>query len=142
MKTISLKVFNTIDFVLLAIIVIFIFSASQISCKKEGKENAEKLCPVVAPGAVPQLVKDSFAARYPATNVTTWFNKDSIGFCAFFVSSASIEKLAEFANNGSFIKEEVEIHHDGHQEDDSTSTVAGGKAPTGGCECETHKEEH
>lgn len=138
MKTISLKVFNTIDFVLLAIIVIFIFSASQISCKKEGKENAEKLCPVVAPGAVPQLVKDSFAARYPATNVTTWFNKDSVAFCAFFVNSASIEKLAQFANNGSFIKEEVEIHQDGHHEDDTT-TVAGSKTATGGCECETHK---
>jgi hypothetical protein len=89
----------------------------------------------VVPSAVPQLVKDSFAARYPATNVTTWFNKDSVAFCAFFISSANIEKLAQFANNGSFIKEEVETQQDGQHED---STVTGGKV-TGGCECETHK---
>ena len=105
------------------------------SCKKEGKESAENLCPVVPVSAVPQVVKDSFVARYPATIVTTWFNKDSVAYCAFFTISG-IEKLAQFANSGAFIKEEIEMGHDGEQED---STGTGGK-PTTGCECETHKE--
>jgi hypothetical protein len=49
MKTISLKTFNTIDFVLLSIIVIFIFSVSQISCKKERKEGTENRAPWWSP---------------------------------------------------------------------------------------------
>lgn len=106
------------------------------SCKKEEKEKEEALCPVVAASAVPQAVKDSFALRYPATNVTTWFNKDSVAFCAHFITSANVEKLAEFANNGSFIMEEIEAHQDG-QHEDSTGTV--GKLD-GGCECDIQKE--
>lgn len=105
------------------------------ACNKEGKEKSEKLCPVVAASAVPQVVKDSFAVRYPATNVITWFNKDSVAFSAYFKTSANIEKLAEFANNGSFIKEEIETNQNG-QHEDSTGTV--GKLPGGGCECEIH----
>lgn len=106
------------------------------ACEKEGKDKEENLCPVVAAESVPQIVKDSFALRYPATNVTTWFNKDSVAFCAHFITSANIEKLAQFANNGSFIKEETEANQDG-QHEDSTGTV--GKS-SGGCECDTHNE--
>lgn len=105
------------------------------SCKKDGKEKDENLCPVVAASLVPQVVKDSFAVRYPATSVTTWFNKDSVAFCAFFITSANVEKLARFANNGLFIKEEIEMHQDGQHED---STATGDKA--GGCECDTEKK--
>ena len=83
---------------------------------------------------MPQPVKDSFAVRYPATLVTTWFYKDSSSYCALFTISA-IEKLAQFAPNGSFIKEEIETHQEGENED---STNTGGKV-TNGCECETHK---
>ena len=104
------------------------------SCNKEGKDKAETLCPVVAANLVPQVVKDSFAVRYPGTTVTTWFNKDNVAFCAFFTIS-NVEKLAEFANNGTFIKEDIEMDHDGEQED---STGTGGK-PITGCECETHE---
>ena len=105
------------------------------ACKKEGKETAENICPVVDSTAVPQMVKDSFALRYPATNVITWFNKDSVAFCAYFITSANIEKLAQFSNNGSFIKEETETNQNGQHAD---STGTGGKV--NGCECETHKE--
>lgn len=134
MRTISLKGFNTIGLAVTTILLVCLFSISLLSCKKDGKENNDTLCPVVAASAVPQVVKDSFSIRYSATSVITWFNKDSVAFCAFFIDTASIEKLVQFANNGSFIKEEVEIQQDGQHED---STVTGGKV-TVGCECETH----
>ena len=136
MKTISFKTFNLIAIPLLLLMLAFIFSISFSSCKKESKE-AENLCPVVAASAVPKMVKDSFAFRYPATIVTTWFYKDSSIYCAFFTISA-VEKLAHFAANGTFIQEEIENHQEGEHED-STST-GGGKAGTPGCECETHHE--
>ena len=131
MKTISFKTFNLIAIPLLLLMLAFIFSISFSSCKKESKE-AENLCPVVAASAVPQVVKDSFAVRYPATIVTTWFNKDSVAYCAFFIISG-VEKLAQFANNGTFIKEEIETHPEGEHQD---NTGTGGKTTTG-CECET-----
>ena len=106
-----------------------------LSCKKEGNDKTENLCPVVTAAAVPLPVKDSFAVRYPATLVTTWFYKDSSSYCAAFMVAA-IEKLAQFAPNGTFFKEEIETHQEGKNED---STGTGGKITTG-CECETHKE--
>lgn len=108
-----------------------------VSCNKEGKEKAENPCPVVPASLVPLVLKDSFAVKYPATIVTTWFNKDNIAFCAFFTISG-MEKLVQFANDGSFVKEEIETHEDEQRED---STVTGGKSTTTGCECETHKED-
>ena len=122
MKKILLPVFLSIPFLFFA-------------CEKN-KEKAENLCPVVAADAVPQVVKDSFALRYPATNVTTWFNKDSVAFCAYFITSANVATLAEFANSGNFIMEEIETHQDGQHED---STATAGKLG-GGCECDIHKE--
>ncbi len=118
----------------------FIAAAILFSCSKEGEQNTENqntenLCPVVEASTVPQVVKDSFAVRYPATIVTTWFYKDSSSYCALFTESG-VEKLAHFNTNGTFIKEEVEMHQEGEHQD---STVTGGK-PTTGCECEVHKE--
>lgn len=106
-----------------------------VACEKKEKDKAENICPTVAASDIPQAVKDSFAMRYPATTVTTWFNKDSVAFCAYFITAANEEKLAQFANSGSFIKEEIETHQDGQHED---STATGGKV--NGCECEVHKE--
>ena len=119
-------------------LLLFAVSATLLlfACKKDGKEKAENQCPVVDASLVPQVVKDSFAVRYPATTVTTWFNKDSVAFCAYFITPANVEKLAEFANNGSFIKEEIETHQEGQHED---STGTGGKVGSG-CECETEKK--
>lgn len=106
-----------------------------VACEKKEKEKDENACPIVAASAVPQAVKDSFAMRYPATTVTTWFNKDSEAFCAYFVTAANEEKLVEFANSGSFIKEEIETHQEG-QHEDSTAAVSKGN----GCQCEVNKE--
>lgn len=50
--------------------------------------------------------------------------------------TGNIKILAQFANNGSFIKEEAETQQNG-QHEDSTGTV--GKV-NGGCECDVHKE--
>ncbi len=134
MKTISLRTFNTIAVAAMAFILAVIFSISFSSCKKEGKE-AKNLCPVVAASAVPQVVKNSFAVKYPATIVTTWFYKDSSSYCALFTIS-SVQKLAQFASNGTFIQEEIETDQEGQHQD---STGTGGKTTTG-CECETQIE--
>ena len=119
-------------FLIIAVSTTVIFFA----CKKEGKEKTENVCPVVAASAVPQVVKDSFAVRYPATNVLTWFNKDSVAFCAHFITTANVEKLAEFANNGTFIKEEIETSQNGEHQDSTGIGKTGG-----GCECETHSKD-
>lgn len=100
--------------------------------KKEGKE-AENHCPVIIAALVPQAVKDSFAIRYPSTTVNTWFQKDSIGFCAYFIQSPNLKKLAEFSRTGAFILEETDNDHDGQYED-STGHV--GPKGSAGCECE------
>ena len=115
-----------------------IASVVLLSCEKEKAEKAEKHCPVVATNAVPQIVKDSFAVRYPATTVTTWFNKDSVGYCAYFTMEG-IEKLSLFGNNGTFVKEQIETNESGEHNDSTNSTAATGKVSTG-CECEIHSE--
>ncbi|MDQ6813179.1 MAG: hypothetical protein M3040_05555 [Bacteroidota bacterium] len=112
-----------------------IATATLLSCEKEKVEAPENLCPVVAASAVPQTVKDSFLARYPAASVTTWFNKDNTGYCASFTVSG-VEKLSQFANNGIFIKEQIENNESNEDADaaDGGTTVAG-KVSTG-CKCE------
>ncbi len=99
------------------------------SCNKDKKESKENDCPVVAVDIVPKIVKDSFALRYPSESVKTWFNKDNIGYCAFFVSTG-VKKLAQFSTTGNFVKEEIDSDNN-HENEDSTEN--GGKA---GCECE------
>lgn len=112
-----------------------------LACNKEKGEKAETVenrCPVVAESAVPQIVKDSFSFRYPAATVTTWFNKDSAAYCAYF-TIGGIEKLSQFGNNGTFVKEQIETNQSGEHNDSTDSTVTGGKISTG-CECEIHSE--
>lgn len=103
--------------------------------KKESKESneTEKHCPPIAATAVPKAVKDSFAIRYPSMTVITWFQKDSLGFCAYFIQPVNQKKLAEFTRSGSFIAEEIDINHDGNFED--STGHAGIKNPDV-CECE------
>ena len=113
------------------------------SCEKEHTEEAENLCPVVIENLVPQIVKDSFNVHYPSTVVQTWFYKDSSSYCALF-TFATQETLAQFAENGSFIKEEIETEHDGndnnHQNSDSTIINPKTGLPIKPCECEFKKE--
>lgn len=136
MKTISLKAFNAIGITFIMLLLAVFFSLSFSSCEKDKHHETENLCPVVAESIVPQVVKDSFVVRYPATVVTTWFYKDSSSYCALFTIS-SVEKLAQFAVNGTFIKAEIEVHQEGEHSD---STGTGGVKIPAGCECETHKE--
>lgn len=91
-----------------------------IACQKEGIEQSENYCPVMADGLIPQAVKDSFTVRYPVAMVITWFNKDSIALCAYFTTSYGTQMLAEFTNTGSFLKEEVGIPQTEGQNLDST----------------------
>ncbi len=125
----------TVLFLLLALSTSLIFFA----CKKEGKDKNENFCPVIDASAVPQVVKDSFAVRYPATVVITWFNKDSVNYCAYFKTATNVETLAEFANDGSFIKDEIETHNNDNEAEDSI-IVNGVKTGKVSCECEIHKE--
>ncbi len=109
------------------------------SCSKEGKHDEnENHCPIIAATAVPQIVKDSFAVRYPSLSVDTWFVKDSIGYCAYFIQPVSQHKLAEFTKTGSFIKEEIDLDHDGKFED--STGLSKTKNPSS-CECEIPERE-
>lgn len=106
------------------------------ACNKEGKKESnetENPCPTIAASAVPQIVKDSFAVRYPSMTVNTWFQKDSIGYCAYFIQPVNQKKLAEFSKTGAFISEEIDIDHDGNFED---STGHSDHKVPGVCECE------
>lgn len=112
----------------LSFLVIIIISLA--SCEKLSKE---KQCPIVAPEQMPAAVTTTFAAKYPGSTVTTWFNKDNTGFVASFILNGN-ETKALFDNNGNFEKEDVEIENDNqkgdHQDEDS------------GCECELKDSEH
>ncbi len=117
------------------ILILLVTGTIVFSCKKDSQETTKNLCPIIVENLVPQVVKDSFAVRYPATIVTTWFYKDSSSYCALFTVT-TVQKLAQFATNGTFIKEDIETHQEGEHQD---STGTSGKTSTG-CECETHKE--
>ena len=136
MKTISQKAFNAIGITFILLLLAVFFSLSFSSCEKDKHHETENLCPVVVESLVPQIVRDSFVLRYPATVVKTWFYKDSSSYCALFTISA-VEKLAQFTVNGNFIKEEIEVHQEGEHSD---STGVGGVKTPVGCECESHKE--
>lgn len=104
------------------------------ACSKEGKKENENHCPVVSAGAVPQVVKDSFAVRYSGMAVNTWFQKDNTGYCAYFIQPVNQRKLAEFNTSGVFLGEKIDIDHDGNFED--STGVAGPKGTIPACECE------
>ncbi len=111
-------------------LIIIVATGFLFSCNKNENDKSGNSCPAIAASSVPQVVKDSFAAKYPSDSVRTRYNKDSVAFCAFFISSG-IEKMAQFANNGTFIRAEVETDTEQQgQHEDST-----GVKPQG-CECE------
>lgn len=106
------------------------------SCTKKEKDKsteAERHCPTISQSAVPPVVVSAFQTRYPSNLVITWFQKDSVGYCAYFIQSPNLKKLAEFTPSGSFVSEETDLNHDG-QFEDSTGTV-NPKSPTV-CNCE------
>jgi hypothetical protein len=132
--TIGRRTFSTIALMFFILFVwIFIFSIPLSSCSKNEKKESENHCPTIAASAVPQVVKDSFALRYPAMTVNTWFQKDSIGYCAYFIQPVNQNKLAEFTSLGVFVLEESDKDHDGHFED---STGQSNPKIGSACECE------
>ena len=111
--------------------------ASLIACSKESKHGgheSENHCPVVSASAVPAVVVSGFHTKYPSDSVMTWFKKDSVGYCAYFIQPVNKRKLAEFTPTGIFVSEELDIDHDGNFED-STGT-SGPKGSPAACECE------
>ena len=104
------------------------------SCnKKENYEPETLICPAINRNAVPVAVTAAFQNKYPSDSVDTWFRKDSIGYCAYFIQKDSVEKLAEFSNTGSFIQENIDYNNDGDFQD---STDHPSTKNTTGCACE------
>lgn len=114
--------------ILLALSVVAVLTA----CKKESNET-ENHCPTVAASAVPAGVVSAFKTKYPADSVITWFQKESIGYCAYFIQPVNQRKLAEFTGLGVFISEETDNDKDGKFEE---STGVAGPKGLSVCECE------
>ncbi len=105
------------------------------SCSKEGKKDSEEKenhCPVISASAVPVEVLSAFQTTYPKETVVTWFQKDAIGYCAYFIKQGNQRKLAEFTTTGIFVSEKADIDYDGNFED--STGIAGSKTTTV-CEC-------
>lgn len=119
----------------IAVIVVALISFASCLKKetKETKEAKENPCPAIDKSLVPQTVKAGFQNKYPSDSVITWFRKDSIGYCAYFLQSSSIKKLAEFDNAGLFLSEETDNHQQENHEDSSDVNNPKGDS---GCECE------
>lgn len=129
----GIKPYNTIALIPILLVITLIFIISILSCSKEGENNNDNHCPVVDASAVPQIVKDSFAVRYPSMTVNTWFQIDSLGYCAYYIQPVNQNILANFTTVGVFVSEEIDIDHDGNFED---STDTQNPKITRTCECE------
>lgn len=90
------------------------------------KKEKHNSCAVVGSDVISANVLTAFQAKYPNATVDKWFNKDNTGFCALFTISGN-KTLAQFNNDGSFVKEESNLEQDGNHQNNDES---------GGCECE------
>ena len=117
---------------LFAVSVVALVVACSKESKKDGNET-ENLCPVVSASAVPAEVISGFQTKYPGDSVITWFKKDSIGYCAYFIQPVNQRKLSEFTPTGTFVSEELDTNQDGNFED---STGHSGPKGETVCECE------
>lgn len=116
------------------IVAIFSLSLFLFSCEKDGLFNhhdKNKPCPVVAAEAVPVKVKTTFETKYPATTVTTWFNKDNNSYCALFTANGRQER-AFFDNDGNFRNEEIEGDNNNNNHQDNNQD---------GCDCDTEHDD-
>jgi hypothetical protein len=107
-----------------------------VACSKENNKDGnetENPCPVISASVVPAVVISGFQTKYPGDSVITWFRKDSIDYCAYFIHPVNQRILSEFTPAGVFVSEELDTNQDGNFED-STGT-SGPKGPTV-CECE------
>jgi hypothetical protein len=118
--------------IMFAISVASLFVACTKEGNKEGKETSNA-CPVISASSVPSVVVSAFQAKYPTDSVITWFQKDSIGYSAYFIQPVDQKKLAEFTSAGAFVSEELDSNQDGNFED---STGHEGSKESTVCECE------
>lgn len=119
------------------IVAVLLFAGWILSCNKDRENNdKEKHCLILAESAVPQVVKDSFAVKYDSAAVITWFQKDSIGYTAYFIKPVNTPTLATFSSAGYFISEESAIEHDGGHDDDSLDSLGHNIPKDSICTCE------
>lgn len=112
---------------LIGLVVIIITSCHKMeNLNPFEKKHKDTPCATVSSEAVPQAVRDGFTHQYPGVNVTTWFNKDNNGYCAEFTQNG-VKTLAQFSNDGMFVKEEADNNQEGEHHDNNTDK---------GCSCE------
>src|SRR6478609_30481 len=103
-----------------------------IACtQKETSEPGSTPCPTISQALVPAIVQTAFSTKYPADTVITWFRKDSIGYCAYFIKQPAQKTLAEFSNDGSFVMQEIDTNQNVNYEDSAGQTKG-----SSGCECD------
>ncbi len=110
--------------------------ATLSSCEKGDlfdKKDKDNPCPVVSSEMVPSAVTTSFQMKYPNNTVDTWFNKDNVAYSAMFTLNGK-QTLSQFKNDGTFVKEEIEVDQQGEHEDNNDDNDSG-------CECETEDED-
>lgn len=116
------------------ILAILLFT-SLVSCTKESKKEGSEIvkhCPVIPLASVPPAVLLAFQIKYPKETVISWFQKDSLGYSAFFNQLGNIRKLAEFTNSGELLSEKIDLDYDGNFEDSTGHTST---KTTTVCEC-------
>ncbi|MDE3235176.1 MAG: hypothetical protein KGO81_04405 [Bacteroidota bacterium] len=111
---------------------------SLLACKKEEHEKAESkiLCRIIPTDSIPQVVRDSFNAKYTKVIPIQWFIKDSIGYCAHLNFNGQ-QQLALFSNTGALLNVETKMEQTGQYED---SMRQKGKFFKEGCSCEISAE--
>ncbi|MDE3142765.1 MAG: hypothetical protein KGL19_01340 [Bacteroidota bacterium] len=108
------------------------------SCSKEGKTESDELqnhCPVITALSVPPKVLSAFQTSYPNETAIIWFQKDTIGYCAYFIKQGNQRKLAEFTASGVFVSEKSDIDNDGNFEDSTAAPGSKTTTTTTVCEC-------
>lgn len=84
------------------------------SCEKANlikKHKQVKAYTVVSTDAVPQPVKNTYAARYSGATVETWYKKDNTTFAAKPTPNSQVA-FASFTKDGNFIKEGSEVENE------------------------------
>lgn len=97
-----------------------LFIASCEKMKLFEKNKKVKAYTAIGAEAVPQPVKDTYAARYPGASVETWYKKDNTTFAAKANPNNQVA-FASFTKEGNFITEgpEVENEVDNEMENES-----------------------
>lgn len=110
--------------ILILMIVGTLFIASCEKANPFKKNKKVKAYTVVSSEAVPQPVKNTYAARYSGATVETWYKKNNTTFAAKSNLNSQVA-FALFSNVGDFIKEgpevEDEVENEMEDEDENES---------------------